>query len=86
LIITLASANVIFYLGGWQGPELFGYSLPPWAWSAIKILAVTMAMLFAGHYMPRIREAHLLSWCWMFGIPLALINIFIVGVLLLEFP
>jgi len=81
LIITLASATVIFYLGGWQGPWL-----PPWAWSMIKILAVTSVMLLAGHYMPRIREAHLLSWCWILGIPLALTNIFIVGVLVLEFP
>ncbi len=81
LIITLAAATVIFYLGGWQGPWL-----PPWAWSAIKILAVTAVMLTAGRMMPRIREAHLLYWCWLFGIPLALLNIFVVGVLVLEFP
>ena len=81
LIITLAAATVIFYLGGWQGPWL-----PPWAWSAIKILAVAATMLLAGRYMPRIREAHLLSWCWILGIPLALLNILIVGVLVLEFP
>jgi len=81
LIVTLAAATVVFYLGGWQGPFL-----PPWAWSAIKILAVTATMLLAGRYMPRIREAHLLSWCWMLGIPLALTNILIVGILVLEFP
>jgi len=81
LIITLAAATVIFYLGGWQGPWL-----PPWAWSAVKIIVVTATMLLVGRFMPRIREAHLLSWCWILGIPLALVNIFIVGVLLLEFP
>ncbi len=81
LIITLAASTVIFYLGGWQGPWF-----PPWAWSAIKILAVTAAMLLVGRYMPRIREADLLSWCWMLGIPLALLNIFLVGVLILVFP
>ncbi len=81
LIITLAAATVMFYLGGWQGPWL-----PPWAWSAIKILLVSATMLLIGRYMPRIREAHLLSWCWIFGIPLALVNILIVGILVLEFP
>ncbi len=81
LIITLASATVVFYLGGWQGPWL-----PPWAWSAIKILAVTATMLLAGRYMPRIREDNLLGWCWILGIPLALLNIFLVGVLVLVFP
>ncbi len=81
LIITLAAATVIFYLGGWQGPWL-----PPWAWSAIKILVVTATMLLIGRFMPRIREADLLAWCWIFGIPLALLNIFLVGVLVLVLP
>jgi len=81
LIITLAAATVVFYLGGWQGPFL-----PPWAWSAIKILAVTAIMLSAGRYMPRIREADLLAWCWILGIPLALLNILIVGIFVLIFP
>jgi len=80
LIITLAAATVVFYLGGWQGPLL-----PPWAWSAIKILVVTAVMLSAGRYMPRIREADLLAWCWMLGIPLALLNILIVGIFVLVF-
>jgi len=81
LIIILAAATVVFYLGGWQGPWL-----PPWAWSAVKILAVTAIMLLAGRYMPRIRETDLLGWCWKIGIPLALLNIFLVGVLVLVFP
>ena len=80
LVITLAAATVVFYLGGWQGPWL-----PPWAWSAIKTLAVTAIMLAAGRYMPRIREADLLGWCWMLGIPLALLNILLVGILVLVF-
>jgi len=81
LIITLAAATAVFYLGGWQGPLL-----PPWAWSAIKILLVTAIMLSAGRFMPRIREADLLAWCWMLGIPLALLNILVVGILVLVFP
>jgi len=80
LIITLAASTVVFYLGGWQGPWL-----PPWAWSAIKTLAVTAIMLAAGRYMPRIRETDLLGWCWMLGIPLALLNILLVGILVLVF-
>jgi len=81
LIITLASATVVFYLGGWQGPWL-----PPWAWSGIKILAVTVTMLLAGRLMPRISETDLLAWCWKLGIPLALLNIFLVGILVLVIP
>ncbi|TAL91654.1 MAG: NADH-quinone oxidoreductase subunit H [Rhodanobacter sp.] len=81
LVVSLAAVTTVFYLGGWMGPVL-----PPWAWSAIKILAVSSTMLLTGHYLPRIREAHLLAWCWKLGIPLALLNIFIVGVMVLIWP
>lgn len=81
LIVSLATATTVFYLGGWLGPIL-----PPWMWSAVKVLAVSVAMLLAGHYLPRIREAHLLAWSWKMGIPLALLNIFIVGVMVLIWP
>ncbi len=78
LVVTLAAAITVFYLGGWLGPVL-----PPWAWSAIKTLVVAAAMLLVGRYVPRLREEHLLAWCWKYGIPLALFNIFYAGVLLL---
>ncbi len=78
LIFTVAASVTIFYLGGWLGPVL-----PPWAWSAIKTLAVAAAMLLVGRFVPRLREEHLLAWCWKYGIPLALFNIFYVGVLIL---
>ena len=81
LILSVASAMTVFYLGGWLGPWL-----PGWAWSGLKILAVAAAMLAGGRMLPRIREATLLAWCWKLGIPLALVNIFIVGVLVLVVP
>ena len=78
LVVTLAAAVSVFYLGGWLGPVL-----PPWAWSALKTLLVAAAMLLAGRYVSRLRETHVLEWSWKIGIPLALLNIFYVGVLLL---
>lgn len=81
LVVTLAAATTVFYLGGWHGPWL-----PPWAWSLLKTFAVAAAMLLIGPYLPRIREADLLAWCWKLGIPLALLNILVVGVLILVLP
>jgi NADH-quinone oxidoreductase subunit H len=78
LVVTLAAAVAVFYLGGWLGPVL-----PPWAWSALKTLLVAAVMLLVGRYVPRLRETHVLEWSWKIGIPLALLNIFYVGVLLL---
>ncbi len=81
LILSVASAMTVFYLGGWLGPVL-----PGWAWSAIKILVVAALMLAGGRAFPRVREAAFLAWCWKLGIPLALVNIFLVGVLVLVVP
>jgi NADH-quinone oxidoreductase subunit H len=78
LVVTLAAAVSVFYLGGWLGPVF-----PPWAWSALKTLLVAAVMLLAGRYVPRLRETHVLEWGWKIGIPLALANIFYVGVVLL---
>lgn len=80
LVVTLATAVTVFYLGGWLGPVL-----PPWAWTLLKTLLVAAVMLFLGRYVPRLREEHLLAWGWKIGIPLALLNIFYVGVVLLLF-
>jgi len=81
LVFTLAAATVTFYLGGWLGPYL-----PAWLWSAIKIVLVAASMFSIGHFVPRIREAQMMSWCWKIGIPLALFNIFLVGVMVVVFP
>lgn len=78
LVLTLSASVAVFFLGGWLGP-----GLPPWFWTALKTLAVAATMLFAGRYLPRIREAHMLEWGWKYGIPLALVNILWVGVTLL---
>ncbi len=78
LVVTLAAAVSVFYLGGWLGPVL-----PPWGWSTLKTLLVAATMLLAGRYVPRLRETQVLEWGWKIGIPLALLNIFYVGVLLL---
>lgn len=81
LVFTLAAATVTFYLGGWLGPYL-----PAWLWSVIKIILVAASMFSIGHFIPRIREAQLMSVCWKIGIPLALFNIFFVGVMVVFFP
>ncbi len=81
LILSVASAISVFYLGGWLGPWL-----PGWVWSAVKILTIAALMLAGGRLLPRIREATLLAWCWKLGIPLALANIFLVGIIVLVVP
>ena len=77
LIVTLAMATVVFFLGGWLGPWL-----PGWVWTAGKTLVVVALMLAGGRVVPRLRSEHLLAWSWKLGIPLALVNILWVGITL----
>lgn len=81
LVLTLAAAITVFYLGGWLGPVL-----PPWAWTVAKTLAVAAAMLLVGRFVPRLRDEQVLARGWKLGIPLALVNIFWVGITLLVVP
>ena len=78
LVLTLACAIVVFFLGGWLGPLL-----PEWAWTALKTLCVAAVMLGIGRFVPRVSPDALLAWAWKLGIPLALVNILWVGVTLL---
>lgn len=77
LILTLALAIVVFFLGGWLGPVW-----PGWFWTASKTLIVVALMFAVGRFIPRLRSEHLLAWSWKLGIPLALINILWVGITL----
>lgn len=77
LVVTLALAIVVFFLGGWHGPWL-----PDWVWTAAKTLAVVAIMLAGGRVVPRLRSEHMLAWSWKLGIPLALVNILWVGITL----
>jgi NADH-quinone oxidoreductase subunit H len=79
LVLTLALAVVVFFLGGWLGA-----SLPGWGWTSLKTLGVAAAMLAVGRYVPRLSPDALLAWAWKLGIPLALVNILWVGITLLA--
>jgi NADH-quinone oxidoreductase subunit H len=78
LVLTLALAVVVFFLGGWLGALL-----PGWAWTSAKTLGVAALMLAVGRYVPRVSTDALLAWAWKLGIPLALVNILWVGLTLL---
>jgi len=77
LVVSLSLAVTVFFLGGWLGPFL-----PGWAWTSLKTLVVAATMLTAGRYVPRLRGEHVMEWGWKLGIPLALVNIFWVGITL----
>jgi len=78
LILVLAQAIVVFFLGGFAGPVL-----PDFVWNIIKTALVAASMVSVGRFLPRFKQDHLLEWSWKLGIPLALLNIFITGLIIL---
>ncbi|MGK7395636.1 MAG: complex I subunit 1/NuoH family protein [Candidatus Cyclobacteriaceae bacterium M3_2C_046] len=78
LILTLSIAIVVLFLGGWYGPVLPGF-----AWLFLKSILVAASLLLAGKKFTRLQHDQLLSWSWKYATPVALFNIFYVGVILL---
>jgi len=72
--LAIASIASILFLGGWKGPIL-----PPWFWFLLKVGIVFIAILWIRSTLPRIRVDQLMGFAWKFLLPLALINIFLVG-------
>ena len=75
---VLGALVAVFFLGGWHGPIL-----PPWIWLLIKIIFVSLVMIWIRGTLPRLRYDQLMAIGWKFLIPAALVNIMITGALIL---
>jgi len=71
-----ASAAIItaVFLAGWKGPLL-----PAWMWFFIKAFGVYFVLLWMRATLPRLRVDQLMGFAWKFMVPLALINLFVIG-------
>ncbi len=75
---VLGALIAVFFLGGWRGPFL-----PPVIWLFIKILLVSLIMIWIRGTLPRLRYDQLMALGWKVLIPAALINIVVTGAILL---
>jgi NADH-quinone oxidoreductase subunit H len=77
-IQVLGALIAVFFLGGWHGPLL-----PGPVWLLIKILLVSLFMIWMRGTLPRLRYDQLMAIGWKVLIPLALINIVVTGAFVL---
>lgn len=77
-IQVLGALIAVFFLGGWHGPYL-----PGPVWLLIKILLVSLFMIWMRGTLPRLRYDQLMAIGWKVLIPLALVNIVITGAVIL---
>ena len=78
MLFAIASMGAAVFLGGWWGPLL-----PGPVWMALKTLCLLVVMVASRHLVARVRIEPFVIVCWTVFIPLALVNIFLSGALLL---
>lgn len=71
--IVSAIAATLF-LGGWQGPLL-----PPYVWFFLKAYAIYFVLMWLRGTLPRFRIDQLMGLAWKFLVPLAFVNLLVMG-------
>src|SRR5258705_3060120 len=70
-IVVIAALTTVLFLGGWKGP--FGVDAQlGWAWTLVKVFAVSFVVIWIRVAYPRLREDQLQRLCWLVLVPLAL--------------
>jgi len=76
-MINVSALAPILFLGGWHGPFL-----PPPVWFLIKMLIFLLFFIWLRATFPRFRYDQLMSFGWKVLLPLAILNIFITGIIM----
>ncbi len=78
MLVAVAAIGATVFLGGWLGPWL-----PGPAWLGLKTLALLVLLVVADHLLARVRLERFVVIAWTVLIPLALVDVFLSGILLL---
>ena len=80
-LVLISSLITVLFFGGWNGPEF----LPPIVWFSAKAFFFIAFFILLRAAIPRPRYDQLMSYGWLFLLPLSLINLLVTGaVILLE--
>jgi NADH-quinone oxidoreductase subunit H len=77
-MINVSALAVTIFLGGWHGPYL-----PPVVWFLGKMVVFLCFFIWLRATLPRFRYDQLMNFGWKVLLPLALLNIFITGVIVI---
>ena len=79
-LVLIASLITVLFFGGWLGPAF----LPPIFWFALKAFMFIAFFILLRAAIPRPRYDQLMSYGWLFLLPVSLLNLLITGVIILS--
>lgn len=78
-LVLISSLITVFFFGGWLGPAF----LPPIIWFAAKAFVFIGFFILMRAALPRPRYDQLMSYGWLFLLPLSLLNLLVTGAVIL---
>lgn len=79
-LVLVSSLITVLFFGGWLGPSF----LPPIVWFALKAGVFIAFFILLRAAIPRPRYDQLMSYGWLFLLPLSLVNLLITGAVILS--
>ena len=79
-LVLISSLITVLFFGGWLGPAF----LPPIFWFSTKAFAFIAFFVLMRAAVPRPRYDQLMSYGWLFLLPVSLINLLVTGVIILS--
>ena len=79
-LVLVSSLITVLFFGGWMGPGF----LPPMVWFALKSGVFIAFFILLRAAIPRPRYDQLMSYGWLFLLPLSLINLLVTGAVILS--
>jgi len=79
-LVLISSLITVLFFGGWMGPGF----LPPVVWFALKASVFIAFFILLRAAIPRPRYDQLMSYGWLFLLPLSLLNLLVTGVIILS--
>ena len=79
-LVLIASLITVLFFGGWLGPAF----LPPIVWFSLKVFVFIAFFILLRAAIPRPRYDQLMTYGWLFLLPVSLLNLLITGVIILS--
>ncbi len=79
-LVLVSSLITVLFFGGWLGPAF----LPPIVWFSLKAGFFILFFILMRAALPRPRYDQLMSYGWLFLLPLSLLNLLVTGAVVLS--